>query len=39
MPITRERQRAERAIELANWGLTVAVVSSGDSGIYGMAGM
>lgn len=39
MPITRERQRAERAIELANWGLTVAVVSSGDSGIYGMAGI
>jgi len=39
MPITKERQRAERAIELANWGLTVAVVSSGDSGIYGMAGI
>lgn len=39
MPITQERQRAERAIELANWGLTVAVVSSGDSGIYGMAGI
>lgn len=39
LPITQERQRAERAIELANWGLTVAVVSSGDSGIYGMAGL
>lgn len=39
LPITQERQRAERAIELANWGLTVAVVSSGDSGIYGMAGI
>lgn len=39
MPITQERQRAERAIELANFGLTVAVVSSGDSGIYGMAGL
>ncbi len=39
MPITQERQRAERAIELANWGLTVAVISSGDSGIYGMAGI
>lgn len=38
-PITQERQRAERAIELANWGLTVAVVSSGDCGIYGMAGL
>ena len=39
LPITQERQRAGRAIELANWGLTVAVISSGDSGIYGMAGL
>ncbi len=39
LPITQERQRAQRAIELAEWGLTVAVVSSGDSGIYGMAGL
>ncbi len=39
LPITQERQRAQRAIELANWGLTVAVVSSGDVGIYGMAGL
>ena len=38
-PITQEQQRAERAIELARWGLTVAVVSSGDCGIYGMAGL
>lgn len=38
-PITQERQRAERAIALANWGLTVAVISSGDCGIYGMAGL
>lgn len=38
-PITQERQRAQRAIELARWGLTVAVVSSGDCGIYGMAGL
>lgn len=37
--ITQERQRAQRAIALAQWGLTVAVVSSGDSGIYGMAGL
>jgi len=36
---TQERQRAQRAIELAQWGLTVAVVSSGDCGIYGMAGL
>ncbi len=39
MPITKERARAERAIVLANWGLNVAVISSGDSGIYGMAGL
>lgn len=38
-PITQERQRAERAIDLAQWGLTVAVISSGDCGIYGMAGL
>lgn len=38
-PITQERQRAERAIALAEWGLTVTVVSSGDCGIYGMAGL
>jgi cobalt-precorrin 5A hydrolase/precorrin-3B C17-methyltransferase len=38
-PITQERQRGERAIALANWGLNVAVVSSGDCGIYGMAGL
>jgi len=39
MPITKERARAKRAIALANWGLNVAVISSGDSGIYGMAGL
>ena len=39
LPITQERQRAVRAIELAQWGLTVAVISSGDCGIYGMAGL
>ncbi|MBE9155416.1 precorrin-3B C(17)-methyltransferase [Nodosilinea sp. LEGE 06152] len=38
-PITQERQRADRAIDLARWGLSVAVVSSGDCGIYGMAGL
>jgi cobalt-precorrin 5A hydrolase / precorrin-3B C17-methyltransferase len=37
--ITNERARAQRAIELAQWGLNVAVISSGDSGIYGMAGL
>lgn len=39
LPITQEKQRAERAIDLAKWGLTVAVISSGDCGIYGMAGL
>jgi cobalt-precorrin 5A hydrolase / precorrin-3B C17-methyltransferase len=39
LPITQEKQRAQRAIEFARWGLTVAVVSSGDCGIYGMAGL
>ncbi len=38
-PITQEIQRAERAIELAQRGLRVAVISSGDAGIYGMAGL
>lgn len=38
-PITQERQRAERAIALAQRGLKVGVVSSGDCGIYGMAGL
>ncbi|MFN4269169.1 MAG: precorrin-3B C(17)-methyltransferase [Thermosynechococcus sp.] len=37
--ITQERQRAQEAITLAQWGLNVAVVSSGDCGIYGMAGL
>lgn len=39
LPITKEKERAERAIELATRGLNVAVVSSGDCGIYGMAGL
>ncbi|MGK7893559.1 MAG: precorrin-3B C(17)-methyltransferase [Xenococcus sp. (in: cyanobacteria)] len=38
-PITKEKQRGQRAISLANQGLTVAVISSGDCGIYGMAGL
>jgi cobalt-precorrin 5A hydrolase/precorrin-3B C17-methyltransferase len=37
--ITQEVERAERAIFLAKRGLTVAVISSGDCGIYGMAGL
>jgi cobalt-precorrin 5A hydrolase/precorrin-3B C17-methyltransferase len=38
-PITQEQLRAERAIALASWGLTVAVISSGDCGVYAMAGL
>lgn len=38
-PITQEVARAERAITLSYRGLQVVVVSSGDSGIYGMAGL
>jgi precorrin-3B C17-methyltransferase len=34
-----EVERARRAIELAGEGKRVALVSSGDSGIYGMAGL
>lgn len=37
--ITQEVQRAERAVSLAQRGLTVGMVSSGDCGIYGMAGL
>ena len=33
----RERDRARQAFELAEQGMTVCVISSGDSGIYGMA--
>jgi len=33
----RERARAEEAFRYANKGKTVIVISSGDSGIYGMA--
>ena len=32
-----ERERAEEAFRLAEQGLTVVVISSGDAGIYGMA--
>ncbi|MBF2036722.1 MAG: precorrin-3B C(17)-methyltransferase [Leptolyngbyaceae cyanobacterium T60_A2020_046] len=39
MPITQEQQRADRAIALAQQGLSVAVISSGDCGIYAMAGL
>ena len=35
----KEVERCTRAVEEAEKGTTVAVVSSGDSGIYGMAGI
>ena len=37
--LTEERQRCERAIKLAEEGIKVALISSGDSGFYGMAGL
>jgi len=37
--LTQERERCREALELACQGLSVALVSSGDSGIYGMAGL
>lgn len=38
-PMRGEVARAKEAVELAMTGKTVAVVSSGDPGIYGMAGI
>lgn len=37
--LTQERARCALALELAGQGLNVALVSSGDSGIYAMAGL
>lgn len=38
-PIGAERERAQEAVQLAAMGRTVALVSSGDAGVYGMAGL
>ena len=38
MELGQEMERASRAVDLASEGRSVAVVSSGDAGIYGMAG-
>lgn len=35
----QEIERCKQAIEIAKTGKTVAVVSSGDAGVYGMAGL
>ena len=37
--MTRETDRCRMALEAAREGKTVAMVCSGDSGIYGMAGL
>ena len=37
-PMTRERERCRRCLELARSGRTVAMLCSGDAGVYGMAG-
>ena len=37
--LTEEKQRCEKAIKLAEEGLKVALISSGESGFYGMAGL
>jgi precorrin-3B C17-methyltransferase len=37
--MTREIERCQAALERAEGGDTVALVSSGDSGVYGMAGL
>jgi cobalt-precorrin 5A hydrolase/precorrin-3B C17-methyltransferase len=38
-PMTQEIERAEKAVELALAGKTVSIISGGDPGIYGMAGL
>tara|TARA_Y100000780_G_scaffold232465_1_gene264258 strand:- start:3045 stop:3818 length:774 start_codon:yes stop_codon:yes gene_type:complete len=37
--MTQEVERANQAIEFAESGKTISLVSSGDAGIYGMAGL
>lgn len=38
-PMTRETERCRAALRLAAQGETVAVICSGDAGVYGMAGL
>ncbi len=38
-PIKNETKRCRQALQLATEGMHVALISSGDSGIYGMAGL
>ena len=37
--LTRERERCQQALDLARQGIHVALISSGESGMYGMAGL
>ncbi|WP_269621857.1 precorrin-3B C(17)-methyltransferase [Prochlorococcus marinus] len=37
--LTNEKERCSEALRLATQGVCVALISSGDSGIYGMAGL
>lgn len=37
--MTREQERCRRALDAARQGKIVALISSGDSGLYGMAGL
>ena len=37
--LTFEKDRCQQALDLAKQGVKVALISSGDSGIYGMAGL
>ncbi|MGN0980409.1 MAG: precorrin-3B C(17)-methyltransferase [Candidatus Avoscillospira sp.] len=38
-PMRKETERCQMALELADGGKTVAMVCSGDPGVYGMAGL
>ena len=37
--LTEEKERCSKAIKLAEQGIKVALISSGDSGFYGMSGL
>ena len=37
--LTQEKERCSKAIKLAEEGIKVALISSGESGFYGMAGL
>jgi precorrin-3B C17-methyltransferase len=39
LPLTQERERARLAVARMREGRTVCVISSGDPGVYGMAGL